>query len=336
VTIPNFNVSQRINSANLIGDARGYPGGGPALAMETVAQNFGIRVDKYILVNFDAFIAIVNTIAPDGIEVCPKERIYDDHYPDNLYGTIVVTFKPGCQRLDAERLLQYARTRATSRSDFDRAERQQEVLDAARREVLNAGGIVHFASQVPVLYEQLLGSFSTNLTPGEIIQLGVLMSEIKDEDIHRAVIDTNYVMLGTTPEGDQILIPQQARISDLIQRVFFPQNQLDLADLKTRASVENATIRVFNGTDIAGLAGATREWLTSRGVSVGEIGNLPTVTNANTVIKEYGPYPATARYLAALMRLPQERIQPGTDGLMANGVAVIVGPDIQSLLQGGE
>src|SRR5204862_5039824 len=119
-----------INTANSTGDSQGYPGGGPALAMETVHQALGITIDKYILINFDVFITLVQTVAPDGVQVCINQVIDDDHYPDAGLGTIHVHFDPGCQVLDAEHLLQYARTRATAGSDFDRAGRQQDVLRA--------------------------------------------------------------------------------------------------------------------------------------------------------------------------------------------------------------
>lgn len=336
VEIPGFTYG-RINTANALGDANAYPGGGgPALAAETVAKTIGIRVDKYILVNFDVFTTVVDAIAPNGVEVCVRERIDDPHYPDAGYGTIRVTFEPGCQRLNSERLLQYARTRATQGGDFDRARRQQEVLDAVLKEVISAGGISNFIGQAGVLWEELSGSFRTNLTLEDLIGIGIILSQLDRDDVHYAVIDNNYVDLGTTPDGTQeILIPQQARISDLVQRVFFPQNELSAADLKARADLEAASIVVFNGTDIPGLANATREYLTARGVSIAEVGNIPTPTNADTIIKDYTNNPWTARYLALLLDIPIERIQPGTDGMTAKDVMVVAGPDLQAKLSGG-
>src|SRR5262245_37379602 len=91
VNIPGFQ-SGRINTANSLGDANGYPGGGPALAAETVRQTLGIPVNKYILINFDVFTTLVNTIAPDGTEICVQQAIDDDHYPDAGNGVIHVHF----------------------------------------------------------------------------------------------------------------------------------------------------------------------------------------------------------------------------------------------------
>src|SRR5690606_10616311 len=51
VQIPGYQPN-RINTANRLGDAGGYPGGGAALAARTVTENLGIQVDKYVLINF--------------------------------------------------------------------------------------------------------------------------------------------------------------------------------------------------------------------------------------------------------------------------------------------
>ena len=332
VGIPGFKQG-RINTANSLGDSSGYPGGGPALAAETVRQVLGIPIDKYLLINFDVFTTIVNTIAPGGVEVCVKEMIDDPDYPDAGYGTIAVHFEPGCQVLDAEHLLQYARTRATAGSDFDRAARQQEVLKALRESVLNVGGITNFIGQAPVLWNELAGSFNTNMTMDEILRLGSLVQEIPRESIHFGQIDNLYVDLATTNTGEQVLLLKTNAVRLLLQQVFNPEDGLTVSDLRTRSEPEQATIAVFNNTDVAGLAGQTRDWLAGRGVNVNSVGNPPTPDNADTVIQVYTGKIWTAKYLAALMGLPPERVRPGADGITSDDIAIIVGPDIQTVLQ---
>ncbi len=335
VDIPDGGPPGRINTANSRGDSGGYPGGGPGLAMETVRQNLGLRVDNYLLVNFDVFVRVVDLLAPNGVEICVRELIDDPDYPDAGYGTIPVRFEPGCQRMNGERLLQYARTRATEGSDFDRARRQQEVLKAMQQQVVSLGGVGNLIAQVPALWDELSGSFKTNLTMDQIIRLGALVSEIDSGDITTGVIDNLYVTFATTAEGDKVLIPNYSAIRGLISRVFNPQEEVSEGDLRARALAENAAIAVFNNTDVAGLAGQTRDWLIGRGLSVAQVGNTPGPNNSPTVIRYYGGYEATARYLASLMNLPIDRVQPGADGLIAQGVAVIAGTDIQPLLSGG-
>ncbi len=335
VSIPGF-TEQRINTANALGDSNAYPGGGgPALAADTIEANLGIEIDKYLLINFDVFTSVVNLVAPEGVEVCVREAIDDPFYPDAGYGFIEVHFEPGCQALDAERLLQYARTRKTEGGDFDRARRQQEVIRALQGEVLSAGGIANFASQIPALWEELSDSFRTNLTLSEALSLGTLAQDIGTDNMQFGVIDNMHVQFGTTSTGDQVLIPNYAAIRELIQQTFSPPEDLPLAELRQRSEQEGARIVVYNNTDVPGLARQTQEWLISQGITIEEVGNIPEPTNLDTTVRIYTNKTWTARYLAELLGLPQDRVTRSNDGLTSADVMVVIGPDIQPLL-GGE
>jgi LCP family protein required for cell wall assembly len=335
VAIPGFKEG-RINTANALGDSSQYPDGGPGLAAETIRQDLGIDIDAYVRINFTVFEKVVSIIAPDGAEVCPQEVIDDPHYPDAGYGMIHVHFDPGCQRLQATQLLQYARTRITQGGDFDRSRRQQEVLRSLQKEVLSAGGIAHFLTQIPVLWDELAGSYTTNLKMEDIISLANLGESITPSNINFGVIDNHQVKFATTSSGDQVLLPNYDAIRSLIQDTFNPKPKIadvSLADLKTAADAEKANIVVFNNTDTPGLAASTREWLISRGITVTALGNIPNPTGAPTTLRNYNGKPNTARYLAALLGLSEDRIeQGGSDQLTSADVMVVIGPDIQTLL----
>jgi LCP family protein required for cell wall assembly len=344
VPIPGFR-QDRINNANVLGEASAYPGGGPALVARTLQENLGINISRYILINFDFFTTVVDLVAPNGVEVCPAQEIHDEYYPDGSYGFMTVHFDPGCQRLNAERLLQYARTRHGN-SDFDRARRQQEVIRAVRDEVLSVGGIANFIGQAPRLYRELSDSYQTNMTLDELIRLGVLLQNIPRENIASGVIGTMETRFATTPSGDQVLIPNYSAISSLMQRVFNAApgttdvstytveaqgEVLSIAELRRRAEAENARIGVYNNTEIAGLASQTRDLLAIRQVSVANVGNMPTPTGGATVIRDLNNKPYTARYLAALLNLPEDRIEIGAPN-GSDDVMVVVGADIQPML----
>lgn len=330
VQIPGYQYG-RINTANQLGDQGAYPGGGPALLSRTITENLGINIDSYVLINFNVFLSVTNLVAPNGVEVCPTETIDDPDYPDGGYGTIHVHFEAGCQRLAAEQLLQYARTRATEGSDFDRARRQQEVILALRQEVLSAGGIVNFLTSIPSLWTELSNNYRTNLTLEQVIALGNLAQQVDTANIRTGQIDQRYTNFTTLPSGEQVLVPRYSVIRTLLQDVFEPQTTLTLSELRQRSEDENATIVVFNNTDISGLASQTRDWLASRQVTITSVGNTSNPTGEPTTIRYTTDKVWTARYLAALMGLSSDRIQPGADGLTTEDIAVIVGTDIQPL-----
>lgn len=335
VTIPGF-TQDRINNANFIGDSNAYPGGGPALAAETVRQQIGIDIDYYVRINFEVFTAVVSAIAPNGVEVCPQEEIDDAHYPDGSYGFLHIHFPAGCQTLQAEQLLQYARTRHGN-SDIDRAVRQQEVILALRDEVLTAGGITNLIAQIPTLYSELSGAYQTDLDLTQLMSLATLATQI--EDVQTGQISYLHATDCMTARGEQVLCPNHSAIQTIIDQTFNPQPDLSISELRDRALAENATVVVYNNTTTTGLASQTREWLNARGVSVpSQPGNIPEPSGTPTIVRYYTGKIWTARYLAALLGLEQDRVQMGAgDGLTSADVMVVAGPDITDLIaaQGG-
>lgn len=336
VELPGYGQSARLNQANYVGDQQAYPNGaGPGLLMETLNQNFGIRIDYYVSINFTAFETIINTLAPDGIEICVKEHILDETYPDAGFGTMRVEFQPGCQKLDGTRLLQYARTRKTEGSDLDRSKRQQEVIEATRQYILSNGGVQNFITKIGPLWNELSGSYRTNLTLNQITSLALLMNDINGDNIIYNRIGPGYITPTTLTDGRQVLLPSMSAIQDLIQQTFYPEVTLSLADYRTRAEAEHAEVHIYNNTNISGLANNTREFLIGNQLNIVEVWNMPQITNQPTMIRDYGGGRNTALFLAALLGLPSTRIERGTDGLAANGVAIVVGPDMEAIISGG-
>jgi polyisoprenyl-teichoic acid--peptidoglycan teichoic acid transferase len=333
VTIPGYAQPGRINTAYPRGQNSAYPGGGGALAVETVETNLGVDIDGYVLVNFQVFYTVVDALAPDGVNICVRETIHDEAYPDNAYGTITVHFDPGCQRLDSVRLLQYARTRHTQGGDFDRAQRQQEVLRAFREEILGSG-LTNTVLQIPILWEQLADNVVTDLTLEQVMALASEAAEIERDSIRFGAIGPNDVSPAMSADGTQeILVPRQNRIRYQIEQVFNPPQNLTLADYRQRAENEDAEIFVYNNTNVAGLAGQLRDYLTAEGVSIATVGNMPSVTEGATQIRDYTGNPWTAQYLARILGLPDTAIVPGMgDGLISGDILIVVGTDIQPLL----
>lgn len=220
VEYPELGQPGRINTANILGDEINYPGGGgPVLAARTVERTLAVKVDYYVVINFEVFNTVIDAVGP--IEVCPPEPIDDDRYPDGSYGYITIHFDAGCQELDAERLLQYARTRHGD-SDIGRSSRQQEVILAVRDRVLSTGGVTALLPEIPALWESMQANVRTNLELEEMIRLARTAESIPGENIRQDQITFEDVWAQTTPEGDNILIPIATDIRLLIEDLFRP------------------------------------------------------------------------------------------------------------------
>jgi LCP family protein required for cell wall assembly len=113
-----------------------YAYGGADLLMETLELNFKFKIDKYIMVDFYAFIDIVDAIGGIEVEVKDDELETINGYimeVNALEGDAVkkdLLKEPGTYLLNGKQALGYARNRYTANGDFDRTSRQREVLMA--------------------------------------------------------------------------------------------------------------------------------------------------------------------------------------------------------------
>ncbi len=328
VEIPTFGVD-RINQAYYNGQVYEYPGGGQALARETVANTLGIPVDYYVAVDFQAFTKIVDLIG--GIEIDALEAIDDPTYPDNCYGYEPFAIEAGTHQLDGATALKYARTRATFGGDVDRAERQQAVLLAVRNKVLNLNMLPQLIREAPQIWQTVQENVRTNLSLDEMVQLALLAQDIPRENIRMAVIDYNYVINQTTNDGRQVLVPVREEIRKLRDELFAPPPIPTpvMANLPALMQQENARVAIYNGTAVFGLAGDTQTFLQRYGVNVTEIGNADAATYRTTQIIDYGSHPNTTFYLVQLMEIPPLNVSSARTAPGDFDVLIILGSDWQ-------
>jgi LCP family protein required for cell wall assembly len=334
VQITNFGLD-RINQAHFIGGVSNYPGGGPALAAETVEAFLGLPIHYYGAANFDAFTEFIDLIG--GIDIDVPEDINDPKYPDRCYGFDPFQISAGTHHLNGEQALKYARTRATFGGDVDRAGRQQQVLLAVRDAILSLDMVPRLLAQAPEIWQSLQKNVRTNMTIEEAIQLGLLAQDIPRENIRLQVIDFSYILPGITADAQQVLLPRRDRIRLLRDDLFAPAPVPPpvIEDLSTRAAEENARVAILNGTPVFGLAAETQDYLRQNNINVVEIGNADASTYATTRIFTYGDFPYTTGYLAQLLDLPPLNVRDGVnDGAIPAGnydILIILGQDWQAL-----
>jgi len=328
VAIPGYGVD-RINRANFLGEAYDYPGGGPALAVETVEATLGIEVDYYVTINFDAFVQLVDEVG--GISIVVPEAIEDDTYPDNCYGYDPFSIEAGQHELDGQTALKYARTRATFGGDVDRAARQQQVILAVQDKVLSLNMAPQLLAKAPELWRIFQDNVETNVSLNEALQLALLAQDIPRENIRTEVLDYEYVYNEVTPDGQAVLVPVRDKIRVLRDQLFAPPAIPTpvIEDLPLLIDEEQARVALHNGTQVFGLAGTTRDYLLTQDVNVVEIGNADSSEYQSTQVIDYGSHPGTTRYLTQLMNVPPLNISVSSQPAGEYDVLVIIGADWQ-------
>jgi LCP family protein required for cell wall assembly len=167
VDIPNVGLA-KINAANQVG--------GPALALRTVERLTGVDVNHVAFVDFDRFEELIDAVG--GIDVVVPRPIRSNRF-DCPYKTARQCaewpgwrFERGKQHMDGTRALVYSRIRHNlldpSETDFSRARRQQQVVQATLDKVTSAGT----ALRLPFRGEDLVAPLATDLSAWQLMQLG--------------------------------------------------------------------------------------------------------------------------------------------------------------------
>jgi LCP family protein required for cell wall assembly len=150
------------------------PGGGAGLLARTLEQNFGLQVDRYVVVNLANFEKIVDAIG--GIDIyLPAEvdgRPFEGNDIDMGY------FAAGQQHLNGEQALRLARIRQKY-NDFIRMDNQNRVICALKEKIATPA----ILPKIPQMITALQGSVLTDLTGLQLAQLACLAPQLGRENL---------------------------------------------------------------------------------------------------------------------------------------------------------
>lgn len=157
VYIPKIDKHQRLNASCSYG---GYQG-----VVDTIEYNFGIKIDGYVVANFEMFETLVDSIGGVEVEVTEKEAKEINSHQDR-YG--YVTIEAGKHNLTGKQALAYCRIRKID-TDFVRTQRQRTVITAIINKMKSSG--------LPTLYKMASNAVpyvETTLSKTKIMSLGML------------------------------------------------------------------------------------------------------------------------------------------------------------------
>ena len=198
VTVPGHGEG-RINSAYRSGELA-KAGNGPELAKRTVAAALGVQVDRYVLVDMKGLRQVVDQIG--GVDIDVAERIVDEAFPTDDFGTRRLVIPAGRQHMDGEMALAYARTRHQD-SDFGRMARQQQLIAAIRAKLSSP----ELLTQLPSLWPALSAAVQTDLSTSEFVLLGSRARELSDDRMKKLVIGPDLAAPLTGADGASLLQP---------------------------------------------------------------------------------------------------------------------------------
>lgn len=278
---------------------------------DAVADVLGIPMHYYVSIDFDGFRRAIDTVG--GVTFDVDTPVYEVM---GIQGQqYVLDVDEGEQTFDGLRALAYVRSRKTSaRGDFDRSERQRELLIALRDEVLSSGTYSNPA-RINALFNDFADNVQTSFSLDEIMRLQEIGANIQPNDIASIELvgeaPNNFIVSGSI-SGLSTQVPR-AGMYDYSEIRSFIRTTLRDGYLRS----EDARVLVLNGTDTPGLATRTTEELSSYGYSVLEPDVFEPFGMTDTMIVDLtnGEKRYTKRYL-------EQRFQTFASSRLPAGVEV--------------
>lgn len=157
-----------------------YSFGGAKLAIKTIETNFGIKIDRYAVVDFDSFKKIIDTLGGIDMELSEDEITYINYQMYKNKQTdewSLIKDSPGIVHLTGQQALWYARNRGLDRNedgneigldgdDWDRTSRQRKLIEKLFSDFKKAD-----LSQIISIVGSVGPLVTTNLKKDEITRL---------------------------------------------------------------------------------------------------------------------------------------------------------------------
>lgn len=207
VKIPN-NGESKINAVHAYGEQNKKKfTDGPTITKEVVSKMLDLPIHYYARMDFEGFKKLIDEVG--GIDINVEKDIVDPYYPDDRTGkNITYRVKAGPQHMDGAAALKYARSRYTT-SDFDRAKRQQAIIQALKEKSLSAGVMANPAKLSAIM--NIIGDhFRTDMQLWEIERFMDLMKDVNTQEIAHRVLDnsTDGLLKDSNINGAYVLLPR--------------------------------------------------------------------------------------------------------------------------------
>lgn len=265
---------------------------GVAAIEKSVEDVLGINIHYYGMIDFRGFEKAIDVV--DGIDIDVKNPVYENMVINGEPYELNV--QPGWQHMRGKEALAYSRSRLTSaRGDFDRSERQREVIVALRNKVFTLGTFGN-----PVKISQLIDTFgrhiSTNLSIDDLMKLYALAGDIDGSKVKSVgLVDPprDYLMTSNI-DGLSVVVPK-AGIGIYDDIHYYIRNVFRDGFLRK----ESPKVLVLNGTNQPGLALEQKKVLKSYGYKTVLTGDAPDKNYQSNVVVDLtgGEKKYTKRYL---------------------------------------
>ncbi|MDE7422376.1 MAG: LCP family protein [Lachnospiraceae bacterium] len=196
-----------------------YSYGGISLLYQTIAYNFDLKIDGYVLVDFAAFTKVIKSLGGVKIELTEAEA----NYLIKAYKKGTETkVKPGMNNLNGKQALAYTRIRQDAEADFGRTARQRKVLQSLFTKMKTKS-----YSQLLQLSETVMQNITTDLSNEKIFSYMADVIKMGTTEIDQQRIPLNNTYSAERIGGMEVLVPDLNKNKEALWKFIFEYDGTD-------------------------------------------------------------------------------------------------------------
>ncbi|HPN54403.1 MAG TPA: LCP family protein [Candidatus Moranbacteria bacterium] len=244
VNIPDSESYSKLNTLYPIGLKQNS---GIDLIRSAVSEITGLKINYYLVIDFDSFEKIINDIG--GINITNERDIYDPRYPGPNYSYETFSLSKGFHTLDGATALKYVRERHNDPDgDFGRAKRQQQVIQAVKNKIFSARTFLNVIA-INDLLNTLGDSVQTDIPLEEMDDFLNLSQEVDMQNINNVVVDAweknSLLKVSHVPTANAMMFILVPRVGNYSEIQDLAENIFDLNIIKKRqAEIANEAARI--------------------------------------------------------------------------------------------
>ncbi len=214
VEIPGYG-SGKLNAA--------YSYGGAELLLDTIEYNYDLRIDNYVLFTFEACADVIDAVGGLEIEITDEEAeaineilisevneiMGDDAYDDLLDGG-------GTLQLNGKQALSYSRIRYVGNADFERTERQRNVMQLVMEKAM-ANPL-----RLAKICIMALPELTTNMSVGSLYSYALITPvQLVVYDLEQLRLPSDDMYTNATINGESVLEVDFEAAKQLLEETVF-------------------------------------------------------------------------------------------------------------------
>lgn len=201
--------------------------GGPTLLIDTISETYDINIDKYVIIDFLGFEAIIDKIG--GIEVEVKDYQLEElnkYIGESTSGNDCPVTEAGVQILNGKQTLSYSRIRKGVGDDYERTERQREVLFKVAEKLKETKPSSYLG-----IMNSMLDHINMNIEPLEALNMAYTIYKFPTLDAEQLSIPVPELSLDSEVDGiGSVLLMDKYENTKIMHDFIFGEN-IEVADI---------------------------------------------------------------------------------------------------------